>query len=80
MDPTENFDDFFEQSPLFEENRIREKKELEIFNKNEIVLPDKSLRCKRCNNANIELRRIIRSEDDAPVVPYCLNCEKIINN
>jgi len=72
-------DDFFEQSPLFQEDRMQEKKELEIYNKRVSTLAKASFRCDRCKGYDIQLRRLIRSEVDYPVVYYCLNCGKIIN-
>ncbi|ORX49956.1 hypothetical protein BCR36DRAFT_583563, partial [Piromyces finnis] len=67
-------DKFFEESPLFEEDRKREQEELKLLEKmlhNDNIL-DKSLRCKRCLNNNIDMRRIQlrRTDEEATLVYY----------
>jgi len=76
-----SLDKFFEESSLFKEDRINEQKELKALeNKKLINISDNSLRCKRCHNNNIDIRRIQirRSDEEATLVYYCLNCRKII--
>jgi len=75
-----SLDKFFEESSLFKEDRINEQKELKSLEKRIINISDKSLICKRCHNNNIDIRRlqIRRSDEEATLVYYCLNCKKII--
>jgi len=75
-----SLDKFFEESSLFNEDRINEQKELKSLEKKVINISDNSLRCKRCHNNNIDIRRIQirRSDEEATLVYYCLNCKKII--
>lgn len=75
-----SLDNFFEESSLFKEDRIKEQQELKLLENNTSNISDSSLRCKRCNNNNIDIRRfqIRRSDEEATLVYYCLNCKKII--
>jgi len=75
-----SLDKFFEESSLFNEDRINEQKELKSLENKIINISDNSLRCKRCQNNNIDIRRIQirRSDEEATLVYYCLNCKKII--
>ena len=75
-----SLDKFFEESPLFNEDRINEQNELKSLEKKTINIPDNSLRCKRCHNNNIDIRRIQirRSDEEGTLIFFCLNCKKII--
>jgi len=73
----ENIDSFFEESEIFKEDRLNEKDQLGRPSINPI---NSSLRCKRCNGNNIDMRHLqIRRSDEAPtLVYYCVNCNKVI--
>ena len=75
-----SIDKFFEESSLFQKDRINEKEELEFYENKKFNFLDKSLYCKRCHNNNIDMRRIQirRSDEEATLVYYCLNCKRII--
>ncbi|ORX78475.1 hypothetical protein BCR32DRAFT_282221 [Anaeromyces robustus] len=73
-----SLDKFFEESPLFKEERLSEKKKLNLIDDKVInsMSMDGALRCKRCNNNNIVMKRlqIRRSDEAGHLVYYCLNC------
>ncbi|ORX42854.1 hypothetical protein BCR36DRAFT_150106 [Piromyces finnis] len=75
----EEIDDFFMNSPLFEEDRKKEKEEIERLEKMLIGNVNCPIVCKRCKTKNIELRSLqIRRTDEGPtLVYYCINCNKI---
>ena len=80
---TEELDKFFEESPLFEEDRKREQKELELLNslknKDEDDMLDESLKCKICQSRNVDIRRMLDPRDKGCMaVLYCLNCHKVL--
>jgi len=73
-------DKFFDESEIFKEDRIREKKEVQLLENKLTNISNNIIRCKRCHSSNIDIRRlqIRRTDEEATLVYYCLNCNKII--
>jgi len=88
---SDSLDKFFDESPLFEEYRLREKKELELFKKRKEnkkakeglkgKLDDDFFKCRICHNKITNIRHVdipVRNDLESVVVYYCANCRKTL--
>jgi DNA-directed RNA polymerase subunit M/transcription elongation factor TFIIS len=83
MDNTsmKSLDNFFRESSLFREDRLRKKPRLPLLDEDKNDVKDNSICCPRCNNAKyIELKRlqIRKSDEEATLAYYCSNCKSVI--